>query len=69
MDDERKRTAETPDVDAPAVPGEGEDDVEGHSMLQMELHRQIATSRSKEAGDWARSEAARRAANTDKKRR
>ncbi|MBA2488575.1 MAG: hypothetical protein H0V36_04525 [Chloroflexi bacterium] len=35
-------------------------DTEGHSLLQAELHRQIATSRTREASDWARGEAARR---------
>lgn len=41
---------------------EDESDTEGHSLLQAELHRQIATSRTREAADWARGEAARRKA-------
>ena len=37
-------------------------DVEGHSLLQADLHRQIATSRSREAAEWARQEQLRREA-------
>lgn len=45
-----------------------ESDTEGHSLLQAELHRQIATSRTREAADWARGEAARRKAQERAKR-
>lgn len=53
-------------VDAPAQ--EPEDDTEGHSLFQAELHRTIATSRAKEASAWARGESARRAAEGRAKR-
>lgn len=35
-------------------------DTEGHSMLHAEFHRQVATSRSREAVEWSRSEQARK---------
>ena len=54
--------------DQPETPTDNES-VEGHSMLNLELHRQIATSRSREAADWAASERARRRAHEDRKRR
>ena len=53
-------------ADAPSE--EPEDDTEGHSLFQAELHRTIATSRAKEASAWARGESARRAAEGRAKR-
>ncbi|MEO7118106.1 MAG: hypothetical protein ABIZ34_03955 [Candidatus Limnocylindrales bacterium] len=44
------------------------DDTEGHSMLQLELARNVASSRSREAAEWARSEKARRASKGQEKR-
>ena len=57
-----------PDAGQPTVEPQ-EDDTEGHSLLNVELHRTIAASRAKEVADWGRSEKARRDAQEAKKRR
>jgi hypothetical protein len=44
-----------------------EDDVEGHSLLQAQFGQQVATTRSREAGEWARGEKARRDAERERK--
>ncbi len=67
MDQEIRKQPEPPDQGSEETVDEA--DTEGHSLLQAELHREIATSRSREASDWARGEAARRAAKDSKKRR
>lgn len=61
MREQRKEATPEP-ADAMREPADSgdESDTEGHSLLQAELHRQIATSRTREAADWARGEAARR---------
>lgn len=66
------RKVETPDpTSATTTAGDAAGagaDTEGHSMLQLELARQMATSRSREAAEWARSEKARREAKGSVKR-
>jgi hypothetical protein len=57
-----------PDAARPAVEPD-QDDTEGHSLLNVELHRTIAASRAREVADWGRSEKARRDAQEAKKRR
>ena len=66
MDDKAIRP--TGDVDPSDTADPGGDDTEGHSMLQLELARQVASSRAKEAADWARSEKARRESKGPEKR-
>ena len=51
-----RKTAREPDrdpeigtSDAPVT-----DDVDGHSLLQSDFHRQIATSRARESVEWTR---------------
>jgi hypothetical protein len=48
---------------APGVEGvrtEAADDVAGHSLLQAEFAREVATRQSKESADWYRGEQARK---------
>ncbi|MBA2569693.1 MAG: hypothetical protein H0V04_00785 [Chloroflexi bacterium] len=67
--DDKDRDLEREAADVPDAPSpEAEDDTEGHSLFQAELHRTIATSRAKEASAWARGESARRAAEGRAKR-
>jgi hypothetical protein len=45
----------------------GEDDVEGHSLLDIQYGQQMAANRSREAAEWARGEKARREAERERK--
>jgi hypothetical protein len=62
-----------PDRDPAPAPGPTDppdnDDVEGHSLLDVQLGQQMAANRSREAAEWARGEKARREAERDRKNR
>jgi hypothetical protein len=67
-------TKQHQDPDREPASGTGEPavdakDVEGHSMLQAQFGQQQATTRSREAAEWARGEKARREVERDRKNR
>jgi hypothetical protein len=68
------KTKQHQDPDREPASGTGDapvdaDDVEGHSMLQAQFGQQTATTRSREAAEWARGEKARREAERARKDR
>jgi hypothetical protein len=58
---------EQPEIEPTDVTGE--QDVEGHSLVQSDFHRQIATSRTRESVEWTRPGASRKIAKNESKGR